>query len=176
MTAQAHAALSAFSLEVCLLWWAERWPMKGHHARPSPFLSCSQNIACHLGNTSSTCSPTRAARGRRRGKEVPDTVGTSSFLPFPTWPTDLVRFQNWRETGRTPALLSATQNRIFSHNTLLRVHPVLCAHLQCQRAHYIMSQPVPLCISQTQLLNPSHVKLKLTSSSDASYVPWSHRE
>lgn len=57
--------------------------MKGHHARPSPFLSCSQNIACRLGNTSSTCSPTRAARGRRGGKEVPDTVGTSSFLPFP---------------------------------------------------------------------------------------------
>ena len=57
--------------------------MKGHHARPSPFLSHSQNITCHLGNTSSACSRTRAARGRRGGKKVPDTIGTSSFLPFP---------------------------------------------------------------------------------------------
>lgn len=73
--------------------------------------------------------------------------------------------------------LSLHPHTVGSPNTIysLRVHPVLCAHIQRQWTHYIMRQPALLWISQTQQLNPSRFKLKLASSSDASYVPWSHR-
>lgn len=55
---------------------------EGRPLQASPVLPHSQNITCHLGNTSSACSRASATRGWQGGEEVPDTLGTSSFLPF----------------------------------------------------------------------------------------------
>lgn len=88
--APARRALSGLPLDVrkqSLLWWAELVAWEGRPLQVFRFLSPSQNIACHPGNTSAICGRAGATRGRQGGGEVPDTIGTSSFLPF--LPTDL---------------------------------------------------------------------------------------
>lgn len=68
-------------------WWAELVAWEGRPLQVFRFLSPSQNITCHLGNTSAVCGRAGATMGRQGGGEVPDMTGTSSFLPF--LPTDL---------------------------------------------------------------------------------------